>query len=139
MLRCFLSYYRRYRMLTGLLALGAILGALLELLFPWGVRHILQTELPSGEWNRILRWCFWLGMAYCLNFLLLFAVSWGSGILSAGMENDMRKDLFAHLQKLPFATMPIPDSCWPPSLGMWRKRGNWRPGSPMICWSAASA
>ncbi|WP_270421072.1 ABC transporter ATP-binding protein [Acidaminococcus massiliensis] len=103
MLRCFLSYYRRYRMLTGLLALGAILGALLELLFPWGVRHILQTELPSGEWNRILRWCFWLGMAYCLNFLLLFAVSWGSGILSAGMENDMRKDLFAHLQKLPFA------------------------------------
>lgn len=103
MLRCFLSYYCRYRKLTLLLALGAVLGALLELLFPWGVRHILQTELPGGDWNRILRWCLWLGAAYCLNFLLLFTVSWGSGILSAGMENDMRKDLFAHLQQLPFA------------------------------------
>ena len=103
MLTYFLSYYSKQKRLVGLIALGAMAGAVLELIFPWGVRHILREELPRGEWQRILWWCVWLGLAYLLNFLLLYGISYGSGVLGARMENDLREDLFRHLQNLPFA------------------------------------
>lgn len=103
MVSCFLSYYKKYRTLVLLIAAGSLAGALLELAFPLGVRHILQKELAAGSWQTILLQCLGLGLLYLLNFVLLYGISYGSGILSANMENDMREDLFAHLQKLPFS------------------------------------
>lgn len=103
MVSCFLSYYKKYRILVLLIAAGSLTGALLELAFPLGVRYILQKELGTGSWQTILFQCLGLGLLYLLNFLLLYGISYGSGILSANMENDMREDLFAHLQKLPFS------------------------------------
>ncbi len=102
LLRCFLSYYRRYQLLAGLIAVGAVAGALLELVFPLGVRYILQRELASTSWPQVLLQCLGLALLYGANFLLLYGISYGSGILSANMENDMREDLFTHIQQLPF-------------------------------------
>lgn len=83
--------------------LGSLLTAALELLFPLVVRHILNEELPTGNLQGVVKWSAVLLLAYLLNFLLFYGVSYASGILSAGMENDMREDLFKKLQQLPFS------------------------------------
>ena len=101
-LSCFLSYYGKYRKLVALIALGAVAGSLLEMVFPLGVRFILNGELTQESWPAVLRQCLGLAGLYGLNFLLLYGISYGSGLLSANMENDMREDLFAHLEQLPF-------------------------------------
>lgn len=101
--RAFLHYFARYRKLAFFLMLGAAAGAALELVFPLGVRQILHTELPKAAWPPVLRWCIGLGLVYLLNFLVLFGVSYGGGLLSAQLENDLRQELFRHLQTLPFA------------------------------------
>ncbi len=103
MLRAFLSYYRPYRGMVCWIALGSFLASLLELIFPLGVRQILQQELPRGTWMRIVWICLGLGVAYVANFILYYAVSYKSGVLSTQVENDMRETLFVHLEHLPFA------------------------------------
>ncbi len=103
MLRAFLSYYRPYRGMVCWIAVGSFLASLLELIFPLGVRQILQQELPRGAWMQIVWICLGLGLAYLANFLLYYAVSCQSGVLSARVENDMREKLFIHLEHLPFA------------------------------------
>lgn len=103
LLRSFLSYFQHYRGPVALLLFVSMAGGLAELVFPMGVRHVLQLDPAAAPWRQILQWVLLLGCCYLLNFALLFLGSYYSGKLSAGMENDMREALFRHLEHLPFS------------------------------------
>ncbi|MDO4179078.1 MAG: ABC transporter ATP-binding protein [Phascolarctobacterium sp.] len=102
MLNSFLHYYKPHKTVVLLIILGSILSAALELVFPMVVRHILNTLLPSGEIPTVLTYALFLGIAYLLNMLLSYVMNYYGFAMSAVIENDMRKDLYTHIQKLSY-------------------------------------
>lgn len=81
---------------------GSCLAAVLELLFPYIVRHLLNIEIPEKNISEMLKWAGVLLGLYIFNFALLFAINYYGHIMSAGIENDMRRDLFGHMEKMSF-------------------------------------
>ncbi len=102
MLATFLKYYKPYRLAIAGIITASLATALLELLFPALVRHILNIELPQKNVALVLRWSALLCGLYIGNFILQYALSYYGYIMSVAMENDMRRDLYKHLQKLSF-------------------------------------
>lgn len=102
MLREFFQYYKPYKKIFWGVVFGSCFAAVLDLLFPILVRHILNVELPEKNLEGMFKWITILFGLYCCNFGLLFAINYYGHIMSAAIENDMRRDLFTHLQKLSF-------------------------------------
>lgn len=102
MLKEYLAYYGPYRKIFWSVIIGSCLAALLDLIFPALVRHILNTELPSGNLQGLSWWLGLMFLLYCCNFALLYAINYYGHIMSASIENDMRRDLFEHLQRMSF-------------------------------------
>lgn len=102
MLKKFLTYYKPYKPHFAFVVIGSCIAALLDLVFPILVRHVLNVELPQKNVDGILYWISMLFGMYCFNFVLLFCINYFGHIMSASIENDMRRDMFTHLQKMSF-------------------------------------
>ncbi len=97
-----IPYYRPYwhLLVSDLLAVG--LMAALTLAVPYLLKVMVDTLIPAADLAAVLR----LGLAvaamilgkYGCNFYTLYA----GHLMAVKMERDMRRDLFYHLQKLPF-------------------------------------
>ncbi|MFC3800098.1 ABC transporter ATP-binding protein [Cohnella sp. GCM10012308] len=102
MIRRFMSYYKPYKGLFYLDFCCAIFAALLELGFPLALNHVVDKLLPSKDWEPILWACGGLLAVYVLNAFMQFVVTYWGHMLGINIETDMRRNLFAHLQKLSF-------------------------------------
>lgn len=102
MIKSFLKYYGPYKVLMMFLLVGSILRAGMELFFPYVVRQMLELELPTKNIEQLLYWSGGLLLLYIGQLGLQHVVSYFSFRMSAGMENDMRRDLFQHLQKMSY-------------------------------------
>ncbi|KAA9001741.1 ABC transporter ATP-binding protein [Affinibrenneria salicis] len=102
MLRRFFSYYAPYKGLF-LLDFGcAILAGLLELGFPMAIKMFIDKLLPAQDWALILLASVLLLVVYILNTGLMAIVNYWGHALGVGIETDMRRQAFNHLQKLSF-------------------------------------
>lgn len=102
MVRHFFSYYIPYKRLF-LLDFGcAILAGLLELAFPMAVKVFMDDLLPGSKWDLILWASIGLVALYALNTVLMYVVNYWGHMLGINIETDMRRKLFAHIQKLSF-------------------------------------
>ncbi len=103
MLRRFISYYKYYKGLFALDMIVALLSSLLSALSPALVRNILYSALPSGAMNTVIAilaailviYLFQTGSTY-------IRIRWGH-YLGVRMENQMREEIFSHLQDLSFS------------------------------------
>ena len=68
MIKDFLAYYRPYKPHFIFVVLGSCVAALLDLIFPILVRHILNVELPQKNVEGILNWICLLMAMYFFNF-----------------------------------------------------------------------
>lgn len=102
MLRRFFSYYAPYKGLFILDFGCAIIAGLLELSFPMAVKLFVDKLLPAQEWALILGASVALLGVYLLNTGLMAIVNYWGHALGVGIETDMRRQAFNHLQKLSF-------------------------------------
>lgn len=103
MLKRFFNYYRPYKGLFILDFSSAVIAAVLELAFPVAVNSVIDTILPSGNWNRIITASIFLLLLYIVNTFLQFVVIYFGHRLGINIETDMRQDLFNKLQKQSFS------------------------------------
>lgn len=103
MLKQLVKYYRPYKIILFGVLLGSCVTAVLDLLFPILVRHILDVELPNKNLEGLIYWASMLFGLYIINFVVMFGVNYYGHVMSSGMENDMRRDLFAHLESMSFS------------------------------------
>ncbi|CNH72874.1 putative ABC transporter ATP-binding protein [Yersinia aldovae] len=103
MLRRFFSYYAPYKGLFYLDFGCAILAGLLELSFPMAVKLFIDKLLPNQDWVLILWAATGLLLIYLLNTALMAIVNYWGHALGVGIETDMRRQAFSHLQKLSFS------------------------------------
>jgi ATP-binding cassette subfamily B protein len=102
MLRRFFSYYAPYKKLFYLDFGCAILGGLLELGFPMAIKTFIDKLLPAHDFVVILIATVGLLCIYLINTGLMAVVNYWGHALGVGIETDMRRQAFSHLQKLSF-------------------------------------
>lgn len=102
MLQKIIHYYKPYKLILLLVLMGSCFSALMELLFPYIVRQMLNVEIPQKNIDELLYWAGILLALYVVNFGLLFSINYYGHVMSSGIENDMRRDLFGHMEKMSF-------------------------------------
>lgn len=103
MLKRFFSFYKPYKGLFALDMSVALLSSILAIVFPSLTRYLLNDVIPSGDY-RVATIIFSVMLAVYLfeSFSTWIRVKWGH-ILGVRIENDMRRDIFSHLQDLSFS------------------------------------
>lgn len=101
----FLSYYRPYRRLFAAVLLCAVVAAAITLILPLCIRYITKDVL-TGPLSDALPRIYAMG-AFMLGLVALqtacgYFMDYRGHALGAQMESDLRAELFAHFQKLPF-------------------------------------
>lgn len=102
MIRRFFSYYANYKGLFFLDFGCAIVVGLLELGFPLAVKLFIDELLPSRNWGLISGVAALLLVVYIVNSGLMAIVNYWGHALGIGIETDMRRQAFDHIQKLSF-------------------------------------
>ena len=102
MIKNFAKYYKPYCKNLYAVIIGSLIAAGLDLIFPMAVRYVLNGVLPRKEIEVLLFYATVLALLYIFNYFILFAVSYYGHTLSAKIENDMRFDLFKHMQSMSF-------------------------------------
>ncbi len=102
MLRKFLSFYKPYLGLF-VLDMGCTVSiAAVELVFPMATRYAINELLPQSAYTAF----FWLMAALLIGYIvracLQYVVSYWGHTMGVYMETDMKRELFSHMQKLPF-------------------------------------
>lgn len=104
--RKFLPYYKPYVRFIMFDLLCAALSTVCELVFPMIVRYITGTALASPE-KLIISSVLKIGGGYLIlriiDTLANYYMAYIGHITGTMLETDMRRDLFAHLQELPFS------------------------------------
>jgi len=102
-LATFASYYRPHWKLF-LLDISCAFGiSLIDLSFPMVSRYSLQQLIPNKAWSAFATVITFSLLAFALRGFLNYTVTYKGHLLGVRMETDIRRDLFAHLQKLSFS------------------------------------
>ncbi|MBY2939224.1 ABC transporter ATP-binding protein [Rhizobium leguminosarum] len=102
MLLRFFRYYSPYKQLFFLDFGCAVVAGLLELGFPIAVKLFVDTLLPQRDWWLIAATAGLLLVVYLFNTALMAVVNYWGHALGIGIETDMRRQAFDHIQKLSF-------------------------------------
>ena len=103
MIRRFISYYKPHRALFALDMFCALLMAVCDLFYPIIAKDIINDYVPNQNIKLLIIWGAALLGIYLLKWLLNFVVSYYGHIVGIRMQGNMRRDLFRHLQKMPFS------------------------------------
>ena len=103
MLKRFISYYKPYKKLLILDMIAALLISVTGMVYPIITRTMLNDYFPNGLYKKIvIAGCIVLAL-YIIRMLLRYFVQYYGHVIGVKMQSQMRKDLFAHLQKLPYS------------------------------------
>ncbi len=102
MLRRFFAYYAPYKGLFFLDFGCAVIAGLLELGFPLAVQLFIDRLLPLADWGLIGLAAAGLLAIYLFSAGLQAIVNYWGHALGIGIETDMRRQAFDHIQKLSF-------------------------------------
>ena len=102
MLKRFLSYYRPHKKML-ILDMGAsLLISVIGMVYPIVTNKMLNVYIPEKMYSTIVIAGIIVLALYALRMGLRYFVDYYGHIIGVKMQSQMRKDLFRHLQKLPF-------------------------------------
>ena len=103
MFKRFLSYYRPY-LGTFILDMSCALGnSIIGILYPIITRSMLNDYIPNRKFDLIIKAGLLLLASYIIKMIMKFCLDYYGHMVGTHMQADMRKELFAKLEKLPFS------------------------------------
>lgn len=103
MLKRFISYYKPHRKLFALDMLASLIIAIIGMFYPIVTRLVFKTYVPENNVKMIIICGVVLFVIYFIRMLLKFFVQYYGHIIGVKMQAKMRKDLFEHLEELPYS------------------------------------
>ncbi|HLR21630.1 MAG TPA: ABC transporter ATP-binding protein [Tissierellaceae bacterium] len=103
LLKKFIAYYKPHKKLFFIDMFFAFLVSAFDLIFPVFTRQMINEIIPNGQMNLLLRWSIIMMGLFILRYVSRYIVEYWGHILGVRIEHDMRRDIFAHLQTLPFS------------------------------------
>ncbi|MEG0752082.1 MAG: ABC transporter ATP-binding protein [Oscillospiraceae bacterium] len=99
----FFHYYKPYKGLMVIDMIAAFIISLCDLVYPMITRTVINDVVPSRALRLLFVYAGVLFIIYLVKLGLNYVVNYYGHVLGVGMQGDMRGDVFAHMQKLPFA------------------------------------
>ncbi|MDD3192711.1 MAG: ABC transporter ATP-binding protein [Oscillospiraceae bacterium] len=103
MIRRFIQYYKPQKKLFFWDMVAAFFISVCDLFYPIITRNMLNDYIPNRQMRLLLIFSIALVAIYFIKMLLNYFVQYYGHMVGVYMQADMRRDLFRHLQKLPFS------------------------------------
>ncbi len=103
MFKKFCSYYKPHMKLFLIDMLCALIVSICNLFYPVITKSIINDYVPNRKLQLLIVWCVVLLIIYIIKALLNFVIQYWGHIVGVRIQGDMRKELFTHLEKLPFS------------------------------------
>jgi len=81
----------------------ALLVSVFDLIFPIFTRTMINDIIPNGRMDLLIRWTIIMLFLFLVRYVSRYIVAYWGHILGVRIEHDMRRDIFNHLQTLPFS------------------------------------
>nr|MCR4743452.1 ABC transporter ATP-binding protein [Treponema sp.] len=102
-LKIFFSYYKPHLKLFIADMLCAFIIAAIDVAFPMFTRHALYTLIPNHQLRTFIILISILLAGFGLRWFCNWFVAYWGHVFGNYVEQDMRRDVFDHLEKLPFS------------------------------------
>lgn len=102
-IKIFFSYYKPHLKLFIADMICAFMIAAIDVAFLMFSRYALDILIPNGNLRIFTFFIIILGGGYFLRWLCNWFVNYWGHIFGNRIEQDMRRDVFSHLEKLPFS------------------------------------
>ena len=102
MLKRFLAYYKPHKKLLAMDLLASLLISVIGMVYPVVTRNMLNDYIPNKLYSAVITAGCVVLVLYVVRMLLRYFVQYYGHIIGVRMQSQMRKDLFAHLQRLPY-------------------------------------
>lgn len=102
MFRKIVSYYKPHKGMFGLDMLCSFLVAVCDLFYPQIAKNIINDYVYRDTTRFIIVWALAMLAIYLIKAGLNFYIQYWGHVVGVYIQGDMRRDLFRHIQKLPF-------------------------------------
>lgn len=102
MLKRFLAYYRPHKLLFGLDMGASLLVSVIAVIYPMITRWMLNDLIPNRQLRMVAAAGALLLGLYFVRMLLNYFIQYQGHMMGTKMQAQMRRDLFSHLEQLPF-------------------------------------
>ena len=102
-LKIFFSYYKPHIGLFIIDMMCAFFMAAIDVAFPMFSRYALNTLIPNYQFKTFLILVVILFVGFCIHKGCNWFVAYWGHVFGNRVEQDMRRDVFDHLEKLPFS------------------------------------
>jgi ATP-binding cassette subfamily B protein len=102
MLKRFISYYKPHKKLLFFDMMAALFISIIGMVYPIVTRKMLNEYIPEKMYKTIIIAGLIVLALYVMRMFLRYFVQYYGHIIGVRMQSQMRRDLFGHLEKLPF-------------------------------------
>ena len=103
MLKRFIAYYKPHKFLFAMDMLASLMISVIGMVYPIVTRRMLNDLIPNKKFRAVVfAGLIVLGL-YVLRLLLRYFVQYYGHMVGTAMQAQMRRDMFAHLERLPFS------------------------------------
>ncbi len=103
MLKRFIAYYKPHKKMLTLDMMAAFFISIIGMCYPIVTNKMLNEYIPNKMYSAIVIAGVLVLTLYVIRMLLQYFVQYYGHVIGVRMQSQMRKDLFSHLQKLPYS------------------------------------
>lgn len=103
LIKRFISYYKPYKLLFFMDLAAALFASGIKLVYPVVTTRIIDVLIPQLAINSIFIYVAVLLVLYMIGAGLSYFMHYWGHVIGVRMEADMRRDMFTHMQRLPFS------------------------------------
>lgn len=102
MLKRFMAYYKPHKVIFTLDMLASLIMSIIGIAYPIITRYMLNDLFPQKNYRMLIILGVSLLFLYVTRMFLQFFIQYYGHVMGVRMQAQMRSDMFAHLQKLPY-------------------------------------
>ncbi len=99
----FFKYYKPHTKMFVFDLICSFIISACNMFYPMLARQIMNDFVPNKNLQMLIVWVIALAVIYALKSILTFIVGYWGHVLGVRIQGDMRRDLFRHIETLPFS------------------------------------
>ncbi len=103
LLRRFISYYKPHRKMLALDMLASLIISVIGMTYPIVTNRMLNDLIPNKNTRMIIISGVFVLVLYVIRYFMRYFVQYYGHIIGVRMQAEMRRDMFSHLEKLPYS------------------------------------
>ncbi len=103
MLKRFIAYYKPHKFMFAMDMLASLLISVIGMVYPIVTRRMLNDLIPNKNFRGVVYAGLIVLGLYVLRLMLRYFVQYDGHMIGTAMQAQMRRDMFAHLERLPFS------------------------------------